>query len=219
VAEDWRVTFTIGEPESGSLSRALTALHENELEQDARDRLAGPVAVSRDDDHLFLYADTEAAATEAERIVAGLFAEHHISVEDAVALDRWHPLEERWEDARVAMPSSDLEQAVEHERREQDEKEESEETGDADWEVRVEFASHHDASAFADRLEQQGWPVVRRWKYVIVGADDEDDAHELAGSLGQDLPTGAQVLVEPGGGPVWEVMGNNRFAFLGGLGG
>jgi len=61
------------------------------------------------------------------------------------------------------------------------------------------------------RLEREGYNVVRRYKYLVVGASDEDKARALARRLHGE--------VEPGGELVWEVTPQNPFAVFGGLGG
>ena len=218
MAEDWRVTFELAD-ESGAVARVLMALHEHEVRSDARDRLGERVAVSGEGERIVLYADNEAAAREAERVVAGLLAAHDLEAAGPPAVERWHPVEERWEDARVPLPATAEERATEHERREADETAEALSTGLAEWEVRIEFASHDDAREFADRLEGEGTLVVRRWNLVIVGANDEDDARALAAGLAAEIPKGAQLQVEPGGGQVWQLLPENPFAVFGGLGG
>ena len=60
---------------------------------------------------------------------------------------------------------------------------------------------------------------MRRATFLLVGADDQDEARALARWLRDELPPSARILVEPGGNEIWEVAGNNRFAFLGGLAG
>jgi hypothetical protein len=219
MADDWRVTIAMDPGDEGLTSRALEAVREHDVEHEARKRLGGRVAVSRDDDRIFLYADTEAAAREAAGLVSTLLAEHGLALESGVAIDRWHPVEERWEDATVALPSTAAEREAEQERRDADEDAEARASGEAPWEVRIEFAEHDDATAFADRLEQEGYEVVRRWTFLLIGADDEDAARELAERIRQEAPSGAQIEVEPGSGPVWDVYGNNPFAFFGGLAG
>ena len=77
--------------------------------------------------------------------------------------------------------------------------------------MRVELPSHGDADELADRLEREGYDVVRRWRYLIVGAASEEQARELARRLHGEP--------EPGGEVVWEVTPQNPFAVFGGLGG
>jgi hypothetical protein len=215
MAEDWRVTVTL--QDATGVAPLLQVLHEHSADHALQIPAGERVAVSSSDDCVNVYADTRRSAEAAEEIVRALAAEHGLGVR--LQLDRWHPEEERWEDARVALPATAAEHELEHERREEEEALESEETGIAEWEVRVEFDSHHDAAAFADREEANGLSVVRRWRYVLLGADDEDDAQALAKRLEQELPSGAVVHAEPGSGVAWEFTRGNAFAVFGGLAG
>ncbi|HUK96082.1 MAG TPA: hypothetical protein VLV46_00370 [Gaiellaceae bacterium] len=215
MAEDWRVTVTL--PDATGVAPLLQVLHDHRADHELEVPAGERVAVSAADDRVIVYADTRWSAEAAEKVVGELAAEHGLEVDSQ--LDRWHPEEERWEDARVALPSTGAEHEAEHERREADEEADSEATGIADWDVRVEFRSHHEAVEFADRAEQNGQPVVRRWKFVLIGVNDEDEANELAAQLEQELPEGAVVHTEPGSGVAWEFTPSNRFAVFGGLAG
>jgi hypothetical protein len=165
------------------------------------------VAVSRDGAHVFVYADDGSAAQAARRELSIL------APTASTRLDRWHHEEERWEDA--AAPDNP---EVEHARREAEETAESQESGLAEWEVRVDFASHHDAKEFAEQEQSEGQAITRRWKYVLIGLNDQDDAEALARRLQSQLPEGARLHVEPGSGLAWEVRPRNPFAVFGGLG-
>ena len=214
MAEDWRVTATLDEPDAG---RLLSTLHSAEVEGDARRQLGRRVAVSSDGDSVFLYADTEDAARGAARVLHAVLDEHSMRAD--VKIDRWHHEEEEWVDASVPLPSTAAEHAAEHAHLEADEESESEQSGVADWEVRVELASHQDARALAEKLESEGTDCVRRWKFLLVGAGDEDDANALASRLQSEAPAGATVHVEPGSGLAWQLQPSNPFAVFGGLGG
>jgi hypothetical protein len=214
MADDWRVTVSLSE--DGDPGRLLAALHALDVERDARKELGGRVAVSGDSNHLFLYADTESGARQAEEIVGRLLKAHEIT--GTFKLDRWHHEEEEWEDANVPLPSTAAEKQAEHERLEQQEAAESAATGLAEWEVRIELDSHRDAVAMAEQLEHEGFDhVVRRWKYLLVGTADEDDARALAARLTAEAPAGATIHVEPGGGLAWQLYPANPFAVFGGL--
>jgi hypothetical protein len=225
VAEDWRLTVKLVEPrQAAGLLGRLGELQQGEteewLEREASRRLAGSrVVVSggafEHDARLFLYADSRELARAATGVMRALLAERGAEAE--LALDRWHPLEERWEEARLPLPRTEAEWRAEHDRREEQEEAESETSGLAEWEVRVELESHRAASELADRLEREGQPVVRRWRYLLVGARDEDEAKALAERL-QRGSAEATVQVEPGGGLVWQSMPRNPFAVFGGLG-
>jgi hypothetical protein len=41
--------------------------------------------------------------------------------------------------------------------------------------------------------------VVRRWKFVLVGTSNEDEARELAGQIRRKAPPNAAVMVEQAG--------------------
>jgi hypothetical protein len=208
VAEDWRVTATLHE--HGHVAQLLIGIKEHGIESETRHRLGGQVAVSGEGSHVFVYASSEAAAREAERIVRELVGEHGLSAEFAV--ERWHPLEERWEDASVPFPDDTAAQRAEHERLEEDEAAESQRLGLAEWEVRLELPSHRQAVELAERLEAEGMSVVRRWKYLVVGANNEDEAKEIAGRLEHEAPGEAKIQVEPGPGMLADATRGTRFA-------
>jgi hypothetical protein len=191
--EDWRVTVTL--PDERHVQRVVQAVREHEVEQDVRHRLGDRVAVSADGPHIFLYTTTEAAARGAERVVHELLTQRQLTAE--FALDRWHPVGQEWEDAGAPMPDTLQERQAEHEHRVESETRESLATGQAEWEVRVELPSRHAAVELAKRLEAEGRSVVRRWTYVVVGANNEDDAGELAKVVGQEAPAGASVHSAP----------------------
>jgi hypothetical protein len=216
MAEDWRLTVRLAE--DGHAARLLALLHTHELRSQARDRLGERIAVSGSGDHVFLYAGTEAAAREAEQIVSGILDADRLRGE--LRLERWHHAEERWEDARVALPSTPAQERAEHAVLERQEAAEARATGWAEWELRIEFASHADAVAFARRLEPEGFThLVRRSRFLLVGTVDRDEADAVARRLAAELPDGARIHEQPGSGLVWEVMPHNPFAVFGGLGG
>jgi len=68
--------------------------------------------------------------------------------------------------------------------------------GQAGWEVRVELPSHRQAVELAWRLRAEGRPVIRRWKYLILGAANEDEASTLAEAIAQQAPADASVRTQ-----------------------
>ena len=193
--DDWRVTVTLHD--EAHVGRALQSLREHEVEDDVRRRLGHRVAVSADGPRVLVYAGTEDAAREADQVVRQVMAQRGLGAD--FALDRWHPVEEQWQDADVPMPQTDEQRQAEHQRLEADETRESLATGHARWEVRVELPSHRDAVALADRLQAEGRPVIRRWKFLVLGANDEDDARDLARVIKQEAPAAASVQTEEAG--------------------
>jgi hypothetical protein len=214
--DDWRLTIEL-DPE-GEAPDLVESLREVAVEEDARERLGHRVAVSADGPRIFLYADTEASARAAERVVRDLLSERRLEPR-GVSLERWHPAEERWEDGAVPLPSTPGDEAAEHARLEAAEAAESRASGHAEWEVRATLPSHGETSELADRLEAEGLPVVRRWRHVLVGAENEDAARALAERVRAEAPDGTDIEVELTGEAIWRVSPANPFAIFGGLGG
>ena len=194
-SNDWRVTISLTDPDQVEQARRSFSTHE--ADEDARRRLGRSVAVGAGDSQIFLYAGTEVAARDAERVAREMLARHGIQAE--FALHRWHPIEEDWENPDVAMPQTEAERQAEHQRLEDAETAESVATGTAQWEARVEFPSHHEAVALADKLRSEGRTVIRRWKFLVVGANNEDDARALAEQIKREAPPDALVQAEHSG--------------------
>jgi hypothetical protein len=185
--DDWRVTVTL--PDEADVKQAVRSVRE--AGEDLSRRLGHRIAVSEDGRTIFLYAGTEGAAREADRAAREVLAERQPTA--GFALDRWHPVEQEWEDASVPLPQTAEEQQAEHERRIADETQDSQATGEAEWEVIVDMPSRHEAAKLAERLEAEGRPVARRWRFVFVGASNEDEAGELAQVITQQVPANASV--------------------------
>lgn len=192
MANDWRVTVTLHD--AGYAQRVVESMREGEVEEDARRRLGGRVAISTDGPSVFLYAGSENAAREADRVVRELAAKYELAAD--FALDRWHPDEEEWESADVALPQTEQQRAAEHDRLEQDETRESLATGKAQFEVRVELPSHREAVQLGDRMKAEGRHVIRRWTLLVLGANDSDDANALAEAIKREAPADATVEVQ-----------------------
>jgi hypothetical protein len=195
MSDNWRIRIEL--PEESQAETLLGRLG-LDLGSDEAKRLAGELegrrlAVSRDGNELFVYASSPAEAERARGIVEAELAEEGIHARTS-AVERWLHDEERW----TGEPQQETweEEELEH--------------GYAPWEVRVERETHADASELADELERDGYNVVRRWRYLIVGTASEEQARELAQRVHGE--------VEPGGELVWEVTPQNPFAVFGGLG-
>ena len=171
------------------------------------------LAITHEGDHVFLYADSADAAEHAREVVSQAMAEHAIDGE--VNVTRWHPLEERWEDASAPLPATEADRSAEHARLEELETEESQEAGHAEWEVRITLPTHHDARSFAERLRGEGIPVKQLWRHILVGANDEDDAGALAARLRAEAPAGSEITAEGNGLEYWQLL--HPYAYLGGI--
>ena len=192
---DWRVTISL--TGQAHVEQARQSISEQEVEQDVRQKLGRNIVVGAGDSEIFLYAGTELAATEAERTAREVLGQLGIQAE--FALHRWHPIEEEWQSPDVAMPQTEAERQTEHQRLEDAETADSVAAGSAGWQARVELESHREAVALAHKLQGEGHPVVRRWKFLVAGANNEDDAQALAEHIRQEAPPGATVVAEPAG--------------------
>ncbi|HEY2220385.1 MAG TPA: hypothetical protein VGH35_13665 [Gaiellaceae bacterium] len=191
--DDWRLRIELGtEGAHGLLGRlGVVDTDADDLARDLRDER---LAVTRDEDTVFVYA---ASQTQLDRATPAIEAHlAHLGLEpELVRQEHWLEPEERWDDEPPA--ESVEEETIEH--------------GYAPWEVRIPCRSHAEAKELAVRLEADGYGVVRRWSYVIAGTATREEAEELARSLHGE--------VEPGGELVWEAAPQNPFAVFGGLGG
>ena len=164
-AEEWRVEVVLEDDDNGqSLGESL---HRLQLDDEARKRLGGSVIVSRDGNRLFLYAWHEESAREAERVVRELMGEDNLSGE--VRLVRWHPAADEWRPADQPLPEGERELDAEEEEHARAGKRAGRESGEYAWEVVIDLPDLRSTRELAHRLEGEGLPVKRRWKYLLVG--------------------------------------------------
>jgi hypothetical protein len=213
--DEWRLQIDVqGEHDAGSLTERLNAAElEHELSEAFHDRLI----VSGEGPRVFVYAGTREQAEHARALIAKL-AEAH-SWDLVTELTHWHPEAEAWEDPELPLPASDAARVAEHEELIASERERLLATGEPEFEVRVDLPSHREAVRFAEQLRAEGLPAIRRWKYLVVGAADEDSAKALAQRLEADAPAGSKVVVEGSGQVAYAERPANPFAVFGGLGG
>jgi hypothetical protein len=196
MSDEWRIRIQL--PEEGHaetlLQRLGIDLGSDEARRLARELEGHRLPVSRDGNELFVYAASQAEAEQARRIIETELAEEGIEAQ-LFEIERWLPDEERWS----GEPPQETWEEAELER------------GYAPWEVRVQVQSRESADVLAERLQGEGYDVVKRSNYLIVGAASEDEARALAERLHGEA--------EPGGELVWEVAPTNPFAVFGGMGG
>ena len=192
--DDFRIKIEIDDEHAGGLLDRLGLALDEEGSDLAQELEQRRLVVSRDGGELFVYAASPAEAESARSIIQAVLGDLDIAAVTG-PVEHWLEDEERWNDE----PPSETWEEEELER------------GHAPWEVRVELPSHAQARDLGDRLEQEGYSVERRWRYLIVGASSKEDAEALAKRVNGE--------VEPGGGLVWETVPSNPFAIFGGLGG
>jgi hypothetical protein len=215
VSEDWRLRVCLHE--QGLVHALSERLDAHEVEHELEVSFADRVIVSSDGSELFCYAGSREQLQAAQRLIESLADERgwHVDFE----LARWHPDEQAWKDPSLALPESGPQHEAEHAARIAREREEAHAQGYPSFEVRVQCASEHACEQFAAQLRDEGLQVVRRGRFLLLGAADEDSANELAARMQREAPTGSAVRAE---GTLPAVYGGtplNPFALFGGLGG
>jgi hypothetical protein len=178
------------EQHAGSLSDRL---HELQLDDEARKVLGGSVIVTRDGRFLFIYAWHQESAQEAERVVKNLMQDEKLVGQ--VRLMRWHPVAEEWKDADEPLPDDEAARAREIREAEHEGSEEAHRYGEYPWEVVIDLPHVRDGQALAKKLREEGLPVKRHFRYLLVGAPSEDKAVELGERLESEAPEGSRLGV------------------------
>jgi hypothetical protein len=216
MSDDWRLHLVLNDRSIGR--RLGQDLAKDELEHQLDDGYSERVVASVDDGEVFVYTGSREQAEHAAAAI-GEHARRHGWRLDQAVLQHWHPVAEAWEDPDTPLPSDPDGLEAEREELLAQERAESNAEGYPGWEVRVQCASHHDTIALSERLEGEGLKHVRRWRYLLLGATDEESAAELADRVRGELPSSCTVSVE-GTLPAIEAgLPPNPFAVFGGLGG
>lgn len=214
-AEDWRLRVCVhGEGLIRALSERIDAY---ELEQELETAFSDRMVVSTDGPELFCYAGTREQLDAARTLIESIGRERDWKLD--FELRRWHPAAQEWKDPELPLPGSGPERDAEHAAMIAREREEARALGYPSFEVRVECASESDCEALAQRLRSEGLQVVRRSKFLLIGAGDEDSANALAARVRAEAPAGATIVAEGTVPAVHAGTPFNRFALLGGLGG
>lgn len=190
-SDDWRLRIELAHEEKHGLLGRL-GLRDSDAEELAAELRDLKLAVTEEDGTVHVYAGSSLELERARGVIEGELDALGVQPE-AIATEHWLASEERWDGAE---PEPDYEDELVSE-------------GFAPWEVRIPAKDHHAAVELADRLEAEGYGVVRRWSFVIAGCADEEQARALAARLHGE--------VEAGGEMVYESMPGNPFAFFGGL--
>lgn len=213
--DDWRLRVTLHEHGiARALSERIDAGEvEHELQRAFRDRLV----VSVDGADVFCYAGSREQAERAREVIGRLV--QHNGWEAELELRHWHPVAEQWEDPDEPEPRSDAELSEEHRERIEQERRDAAEQGYPDWEVRVECDTRERAGQLGDMLRAEGLACVQRFRYLLLGAADEDSAQALVERVRRHVPEGTPVTMGASMRSLVDGTGGNPFAVLGGLGG
>jgi hypothetical protein len=215
MSDDWRLRVILDGP--GQAAELADELQRGHLEHGLASGGGDRVIVSRDDAEVFLYSDSRDQLERAKQAIETLAGAR--GWRSQAELRRWHPTAEEWEDPDAPLPQDASGLAAEHSERIAREREESRRLGFAEWEVRIQCRSHQDTIDLAERLTAEGFQPLRRWRYLLVGAADEDTARQLADRLSAESPAGCSATVEGTLASVEADTPANPFAVFGGLGG
>jgi hypothetical protein len=197
MSDEWRVEVDLDDEQHGfRLGERLRSL---DLDDEARRLLGDRVVVTRDGAKMFLYAQTEVQAREAERVARELVASEGLSA--TISVTRWHPDADAWRDASAPMPETEEQRALEREQHEEAAEREPPSRWEYQWEVRVDLPTLRETLDFAARLADEGIDSRRHWKYLLVGAASEDRANELAERIRAEAPEGSTIQVVTAGAP------------------
>jgi hypothetical protein len=215
--DDWRLQ--IDPQEDAHAGQLIGHLDAGALKHELSEAFHDRVIVSRErhEPRVFLYAGTREQAEAARKLIDSLARQHGWTL--STELRHWHPTAEAWEEPDKPLPDSDLALRAEHQEEIAAEDKKVREQGYPEFEVRVEFPSHRDAVSFRQKLRDEGFSSVHRWKYLLVGAIDEDEAKQLAERLREEAPEGSEIKVEGTWKAALAESPPNPFAVLGGLGG
>lgn len=213
--DDWRLRIDLDD--DGTAGNVADAMRSAEVERELAADFDRRVIVSHEGETIFLYAADREPLDRARAAV-----QKHLDAkgwQGKLELRHWHPAAEDWEDPDAAEPTTAAEEGAEHERLMETEDEEAAARGGlAEFEVRVEFPSHREAREFAAKLEEEGLEPVRRWRYMVVGAADEDAADALADRIRAEAPADSKVTAEGSLAAAWRERPPSPFWWLGGLG-
>lgn len=191
--DDWRITIEV-EGAEGVVGRLGDLGSEaRELAADLKQRR---LSVSRDDDTIFIYANTRADAEKAHAVVEAELHANGIEAKES-KVEHWLDAEERWDDE----PQGETWEEEELDR------------GYAPWEVRVPCGSRQEARDLAARLETDGYKPLRHFHYLVVGTASREDADALAARLHGEVEVGGDVVLEE-----LQAADPHPFAIFGGLG-
>jgi hypothetical protein len=181
--DDWRIHVELKQDdEHGDFLERLTGALDDDAEELAKALGGERLAVSRDEDELFVYAASKSQAEHARAVIEAELKRQGLEA-TVSRVEHWLVSEERWDDE----PKGETweEEEVEH--------------GGAPWEVRVTCGSRHEAKQLAERLEGEGYRPLRQWRYLIVGTDTREDAESLAGRLHGEVEAGGDVAWDNAG--------------------
>jgi hypothetical protein len=213
MSESWRLNIDLRE--EGHARALIDRLQAAELEHDLASSFHDRVFLNRHGAEVSAYAADRSQAGKVAELVKSLAEKHgwHIETE----LLEWDEVKVEWTDASHGVPHDTRHQAA-HTQIIAQERASSLAHGYPDWEVKVECPSHHAVLALAKQLTAEQIPNVHRWRYLVVGANDEDSGNALAKRIRKEAPEGTITIVQASPQATLANRPSNPFAVFGGLG-
>lgn len=211
--DDWRLQIDFRDEKAADAVE--DQLDSEKLQHELSTAFQDRVIVSHEGATIFLYAGDRPQAEKARTLVEDFAKREDEELE--VEFTRWHPLALEWRPADEPLPEGAEAEAAEHQARVALERGGADSQGDPPYEVRVSLPSYAEAGKFAERLRAEGLPTVHRWRHLLIGANDEDQAEQMATRMREEAPVGSKVAVEGTLRSIENEAPANPFAFLGGL--
>jgi hypothetical protein len=187
----WRVCADFRE--DGHARALVDRLEAVELEHDLARSFHDLVFVERHGAEVQCYAGDRPQALKTQQLIESLASKNGWQVD--TALSHWDEAATEWVKGSREEPGDAGHRRV-HEEIIERERASSLKHGFPDWEVKVECPSHHDVLALAETLTKEDIPNVHRWRYLVVGALDEDSGAALAKRIREEAPEGTDTIVQ-----------------------
>ncbi len=166
VYDEWRLIFDVGD------KWKAVGVIEEALEQAAED-----VDIHRRGNQILVYALSEEAIRETEKLVSRLLEKRGLTT--ASTLTRWNPGGERWQDSSLPVEAQQYDIGPEWVA-----------LGELGWEVRIRLQDGKEARRLAQELLKAGRPTISGLgSRVTVGVADQLEAEALADELRLSAPT------------------------------
>jgi hypothetical protein len=214
MSENWRMTIDLRE--EGHARALVDRLEAVELEHDLASSFHDRVFLVRHGAEVLAYTADRTQAGKVDELISSLAEKHGWHVD--THLSEWDEVKVEWVSTSKEI-AHDAAHHAEHKKVMTEERASSLSHGYPNWEVKVECPSHQDVLALVETLENEGIPTAHRWRYLVVGALDEDSGEQLARRIRNEAPEGTTTIVQ---GSRQAVLGEgpaNPFAVFGGMGG
>ncbi len=213
MSESWRLNIDLRE--EGHARALIDRLEAAELEHDLASSFHDRVFLERHGAEVIAYAGDRSQASKVAELVQSLAEKHGWQID--THLLEWDEVKVEWVEGSHAVPHDARHHAA-HAKVIADERASSLAHGFPDWEVKVKCPSHHDVLALTKQLASEQIPNVHRWRYLVVGANDEDSGNALAERMRKEAPAGTVTIVQASPQAVLANRPRNPFAVFGGLG-